>query len=99
MKTQTQRKTAARIASVVKLGASRQVVIPKRIHDRLGLRAGDYLEVELNDDKVVLTPKTLVEKRLAEALLDVNHRRLYGPFRSAKEMIRSLHAPEKRSVS
>ncbi len=28
----------------VKIGASRQVVIPKRIYDQLGLTPGDYLE-------------------------------------------------------
>jgi hypothetical protein len=44
------------------------------------------------DDKVVLTPKALVEKRLAEALEDVKREHVYGPFRSAKEMIRSLRA-------
>ena len=31
----------------VKIGVSRQVVIPKKIHDKLGLAPGDYLEVEL----------------------------------------------------
>jgi len=31
----------------VKLGASRQIVIPKHIHDALGLEAGDFLEVEI----------------------------------------------------
>jgi AbrB family looped-hinge helix DNA binding protein len=83
-------KKAAR--SVVKLGTSRQVVIPKGIHDRLGLRPGDYLEVELDKNRVVLTPKTLVEKRLAEALEDVAKGRIHGPFASAKEMIKHLRA-------
>lgn len=84
------------VRSVVKLGASRQVVIPKRIHDRLGLRAGDYLEVELRDDAVVMTPKALVEKRLAEALEDVRRGRVWGPFRTAKDMVRSLHHGTRR---
>ena len=29
--------------SAVKIGASRQVAIPKKIHEELHLRAGDYL--------------------------------------------------------
>jgi AbrB family looped-hinge helix DNA binding protein len=48
--------------AAVKIGASRQVVIPKKIHDALGLSPGDYLEVDLDAGRVVLTPKTLVDK-------------------------------------
>ncbi|MGH7842104.1 MAG: AbrB/MazE/SpoVT family DNA-binding domain-containing protein [Candidatus Binataceae bacterium] len=76
----------------MKLGASRQVVIPKRIHDRLGLRPGDYLEVNLERDGVVFRPKALVEKRLAEALKDIKQGRVQGPFASAKEMISRLRS-------
>ena len=78
--------------SLVKLGASRQVVIPKTIHDRLGLQPGDYLEVELERDRVILTPQALVEKRLAEALRDIERGRVQGPFVSADEMIRRLRS-------
>ena len=80
--------------AAVKLGVSRQVVIPKKIHDALGLSPGDYLEVEVQRGKLVLTPKALVEKRiearLTEALEDVRKGRVYGPFRSAKEVAGSL---------
>src|SRR5688500_2341403 len=31
--------------SAVKIGASRQVIIPKKVYDELGLAAGDYLDV------------------------------------------------------
>jgi len=48
--------------SAVKLGVSRQVVISKDIHDRLGLSPGDYLTVELRAEQVVFTPKTLVNR-------------------------------------
>ncbi len=82
--------------AAVKLGTSRQVVIPKKIHDELGLAPGDYLEVELNRGKVVLTPKTLVDKRvdarLDEALSDIQRGRVHGPFASAKETVRSLRS-------
>jgi AbrB family looped-hinge helix DNA binding protein len=95
MKLQAQRKAVESLSSVVKIGASRQVIIPKKIHDRLGLEAGDYLEVVLRDDTVILTPKALVEKRLAEALEDVKRGRGHGPFRSAAEMVRSLRHSKK----
>lgn len=84
---------------IVKIGASRQVVIPKKIHDRLGLTPGDYLEVELHGGRVVLTPKTFVDKqiedRLIEALDDVTNGRVHGPFASAKEAVRALHSQRK----
>lgn len=85
----------------VKIGVSRQVVIPKKIHDELGLAPGDYLEVEVDKGKVVLTPKALVDKeverRLAESFEDFRKGRVYGPFSSAKEAIRSLRGGTKRT--
>jgi AbrB family looped-hinge helix DNA binding protein len=46
----------------VRLGSSRQVMIPKKIYDRAGLAPGDFLEVELRGGKIVYTPKVLVDK-------------------------------------
>jgi len=80
----------------VKVGASRQIVIPKKLYDELKLAAGDYVEVERHGSKLVLTPKELVEKhpeidrRLAEAEEDVTAGRLSGPFQSADELARHL---------
>ncbi|MSS72184.1 MAG: AbrB/MazE/SpoVT family DNA-binding domain-containing protein [Candidatus Latescibacteria bacterium] len=82
---------------VVRIGASRQVVIPKKIHDQLGLEAGDYLEVELQEGKVVFTPRALVDKRIEEGLEDIKRGRVYGPFHSAQELIHSLHGSSKKS--
>lgn len=85
---------------IVKVGSSRQVVIPKKFHDKLGLVPGDYLEVELEKGKVVFTPKTLIDKQveeqLAEGLKDIQDGRVYGPFDSAKEITESLRGSGKR---
>lgn len=83
----------------VKIGVSRQVVIPKKIHDKLGLAPGDYLEVELRGNRVILTPKMLIEKGLAEGLEDIKEGRVHGPFRSVKEMLRSLHRAKKSKTA
>jgi len=77
--------------AAVKVGASRQVAIPKKLHDELGLSPGDYLEVERRGNQLVLTPKSLIEKRLAEALDDVKEGRVGGPYNSVEELISSLH--------
>lgn len=83
----------------VKLGRSRQVVIPKKIHDALELKPGDLLDVALKGNKVVFTPKALVDKRLAEALADIRAGRVVGPFNTAAEAIHALHARPVRKRS
>ena len=74
----------------VKIGVSRQVAIPKNLHDQLGLSPGDYLEVELRGHQLVLTPKQLVDRRLAEAVENVRGGRVHGPFDNAKSTMRAL---------
>jgi len=96
MKTQAR---ASRFTAAVKIGVSRQVVIPKRIHDQLGLTPGDYLEVELEGDRLILTPKALVEKRLAEGLEDIQRGRVRGPFQSVPSLLRSLRGAKKNKTS
>ena len=83
----------------MKLGRSRQIVIPKKLYDALGLAPGDYLEVELyQDNRLLVTPKELVdkhpeiEKRLAEAEEDLKASRVSGPFKTAEELAQHLRA-------
>ena len=78
----------------VKLGVSRQVVIPKKLHDRLGLKPGDYLEVEEQQGRIVMTPKTLIDSRVLaafrESTEDFNAGRYSGPFDTAEQATASL---------
>ena len=83
----------------VKLGTSRQIVIPKKLYDALALAPGDYLEVELYEgNHLLVTPKTLVDKhpeidkRLQEAEADIQAGRVSGPFQTAAELRRHLSA-------
>jgi len=48
--------------SVVKVMKRRQVVIPKELFDKLHLEVGDYLEVKLDEGKLVYVPKKLVDR-------------------------------------
>ena len=82
--------------TTVKLGVSRQVVIPKKLHDRLGLKPGDFLEVEEQQGRVVMTPKTLIDSRVhaafRESMEDFKSGRRYtGPFDTAEQATASLH--------
>ena len=48
--------------TAVKIGASRQVIIPKKVYEQLGLATGDYLDVKVQDGGLLMSPKTLVDK-------------------------------------
>ena len=74
----------------VKVGASRQVAIPKKLHEQLGLSAGDYLEVEVRGNQIILTPKQLVDKRLQAAEEDIRKGRVHGPYKTAGEAVKAL---------
>jgi AbrB family looped-hinge helix DNA binding protein len=92
MKTITKQHVNKDAAQMVKIGTSRQVAIPKKIYEQLRLGAGDYLEAEVREDKLILTPQAFIEKRLAEGLREIEKGKVTGPFDNAKDMIKSLRA-------
>ena len=47
--------------NVVKIRTNRQVTVPKVIFDELGLKEGDFVEVSLNGENIVIKPKRLVD--------------------------------------
>jgi AbrB family looped-hinge helix DNA binding protein len=58
--------------TAVKVGASRQIIIPKKTYEALGLAAGDYLDVTIKDGSLVMSPKTLVDKPVGSSI-QTNH--------------------------
>ena len=76
--------------SAVKVGVSRQVAIPKKLHDQLGLSPGDYLEIEARGNQIILTPIQLVDKRLTEAEVDIRKARVHGRYSTAAEIVKAL---------
>ncbi len=77
------------IKPAVKIGTSRQVVIPKQIHDGLKLSAGDYLTVETKGHQVIFTPQSLIDKGIAEGLEDIRQGRVRS-FDDVEDMIKHL---------
>ena len=78
-----------------------QVTLPLPIRQKARVNVGDLLEAKVEGKKITLTPKAVVDKdfvdrRLAESFEDFRRGRTYGPFNSAKEAIRFLHAEVKR---
>jgi AbrB family looped-hinge helix DNA binding protein len=79
-----------------KVGPKYQLVIPKQLRAAAKLKVGDFLKAELRGNGILLTPVDLLERDLAAAEADVKAGRVYGPFSSAKALVRSLHREAKK---
>ncbi len=88
----------------VKLGARRQITIPAKTVKRLGLKAGEELELVDNGKVITLVPRKHIPKDqewcyteewqsgMREAFEDVKAGRVAGPFESAEELIKELNS-------
>jgi len=68
-----------------------QVVIPRKIRERIRLRVGDLLEASVERGKITFSPKAVVDRGIAESLVDFNAGRAFGPFKSHADLVTSLH--------
>ena len=59
------------MAFLVKITRKYQITIPKEIREKLNLRVGDLLKVELEDGKIVLRPLIKREKDPLEEMLNL----------------------------
>ena len=53
---------------LVQVREKAQITIPSKIRKTLGIKQGDYLEAEVEDNKIVLIPKILLDKAEAVTL-------------------------------
>ena len=75
---------------IVRVKTNRQVTLPAAIADQAGINVGDMLEAKIERGKITLTPKSLVDQRLAESFDDYKEGRTYGPFETADDLVASL---------
>ena len=75
-----------------------QIVIPQHIRKQVPVEIGDVLEASVQDGKITFTPKSLVDRHLAEGLEDIRKGRTHGPYESAAAAIQALDARAKRLV-
>jgi AbrB family looped-hinge helix DNA binding protein len=73
-----------------------QIVIPQHIREQVHVQIGDVLEADVQDGKITFTPKTLIDRHLAEGLDDIRKGRTHGPYASAAAAIKALDARAKR---
>ena len=64
--------------SVVMIKKKYQVVIPQRVRQQIGVRVGDLLEAQAYKGKIGFTPKSMVDRALAEGLDDLKKGRVHG---------------------
>jgi len=67
-----------------------QVVIPRSIRRRARVDVGDLLEASFENGRITFTPKTVIDRRLAEGMEDLAQGRIHGPYESAAEAISAL---------
>jgi AbrB family looped-hinge helix DNA binding protein len=73
-----------------------QIVIPQHIREQVHVEIGDLLEASVEDGKITFTPKSLIDRHLAEGLEDAKRGRTHGPYANAKDAIKALEARAKR---
>ena len=88
--------------ALVRLTRNFQVSIPKRVRDALGLKEGDFVEVEERDGAIVMLPKKLIDADQAwfwspewqrgerQAESDIRAGRVSGPYKTARELKKRL---------
>jgi len=75
-----------------------QVVIPQRVREQVGVEIGDVLEAEVTKGKIVFTPKSIVDRAIAEGLDDIRKGRVHGPYTSASAMVAALKGKGRKPV-
>ena len=76
--------------TIVTVKTKYQVVIPQSVRDQVGVNAGDLFEGTVERGKITLTPKSLVDRAIAEGLEDIKRGRVSGPFNTVDEMLASM---------
>lgn len=87
---------------LVQVRKKAQITLPSKIRKALGVKEGDYLEAEIENNKIILIPKILLDKAEAvnlsrkgeqmfkEALADVKKGKV-KEFKNVEELVDDLH--------
>lgn len=82
--------------ALVKIKEKYQVTLPAALREKAGLEVGDLLDAKVEGNKITLTPKSVLDRELAQALKEIEQGKTFGPFSSAKDLIRSLNREAKK---
>ncbi len=84
--------------SIITVKNKYQVVIPQSVREQIGVAVGDLLEAKVERGRITLTPKSVVDRAIAEGLEDVRKGRVRGPFNTVGEMIDSMKGRKRRTI-
>jgi len=76
--------------SIVKVKDKYQVTLPISVRNEVGVEVGDILEATVEKGKITLTPKSLVDREIAEGLEDFKKGRTLGPFKTTGAAVKAL---------
>ena len=77
---------------IVRVKTKYQVTLPTEVREQAGVRVGDILEATVEKGKITLSPKTVIDRGIAESLEQFKKGQSFGPFDTAEEMLASLHS-------
>jgi antitoxin MazE len=92
--------------AAVRIGPKHQITIPSDAFERLGLKPGDMLEIQVREGALYAVPQRLVPADQAwfwtpewqalerEADEAIERREFSGPFDSAEDLLKHLHRSE-----
>jgi len=91
---------------VVRLEHAGQLIIPNEVREILGWEEGDYLDIALKEEVVILKKTEMIpeaeeddeswflsddwQERHHKSLKDIAEGRIYGPFENAEDLLKSL---------
>ena len=81
---------------IVKVKGKYQVTLPSSVRDQVGVAVGDILEATVKKGRITLTPKSLVDRDIAEGLEDFEKGHFIGPFETADAASKALRRTTKR---
>lgn len=88
--------------AITRIGPKHQITIPQEAFQRLGLKSGDFLEVQVQGEALYLVPQKLIprdqawfwtrewQRREREADEAIAQGELSPPFENVEELIRHL---------
>ena len=90
------------MTNIMKISPQGQIRIPKKILQTLDIEKGDYVEVEVEEDHILLKPRKLIDpsqgwywtkewqKMEADVDAEIENNQVSPKFRNAKEGIKWL---------
>jgi AbrB family looped-hinge helix DNA binding protein len=81
---------------LVKVKTKYQITIPTAVREQVGVALGDLLEAKVEKGKITLTPKSVIDRGIAEGLEDIKQGRVSPTFSSAHSAVRYLHRQAKK---